>query len=201
MLRILLFVLICPLIGWCQQPTKITVSGQASLIPKDMVYKANMTLSKNLGGSSRDDYEMSNLKDLYTSQLQKQGMALNKLEEFPLDYKLTYSHTEGTKYVFKTRSLEEFNTFLDISSVGLERGYVDIETKISTSEALQLKKAAIDHAHQQAELTAEALGKKLGDIVSIEEVTAIPINTTHILYFKLPLEGYTHHLSITYTLK
>ncbi len=113
------------------------------------------------------------LKDEYMGKLVDEGvmgLGNGSITEDDLAYGMMGYEKEGTVIQYKTTSLEMVQKFLSVRSDGVVKSEATFWVELSAVEMADYSKKAFENAKDKAEGIATNLGKKIGDVVLIEDL-------------------------------
>lgn len=187
-----------------QEQSIIKVS--AHVVHKDALplYKAIITVGSGYSSLPSEVMTIESLKARYKQELEKAGFSFNDLKENPngFGYETLGQKKEGLVYEYTTASMADIKKFMKIRPLGVESIYVVSLIEIDTKETLELSKRAIKNAQEKASAIAKAMGKKLGKIIKVEDITnrwANVIETS--VYHDRPPNECRYNLDVTFKLE
>jgi len=196
-----LIITLLPFMGFSQdQITTIKVSARAIHIDPSPTYKATVSLSTVFSSYAVDGMDLPQLKSHYQKALESKGISWNELKETPYEFgfeTMGYDK-EGAVYEFTTTSTEKMRAFLGIKSMGLQRLNAIALFEIDVEEAKTLYESALQDARIKAEAIAKTLGKKLGEVMIVEDNQYIGKQLETAIYYDRPAGEYIYTLQVTF---
>ncbi len=141
---------------------------------------------------------MAEVKSGYLAKLAKIGINSDRLEEDKLHYALMGYEKEGTIFVFKTKSLEEMQKFLNVKAFGVSRSDTTLETQLTQEQISDYSKAAFDNAKSKAMAIASKLGRKIGKAIYISDTN--PSKISESMYYGNTKEKRDYYISVSFEL-
>ncbi len=112
------------------------------------------------------------IKDDYMGKLVDEGIVgsgKGSITEDELAYGMLGYEKEGTVVEYETTSLDMVQKFLAVRSEGVLKSEALFWVELSDDEMAEYAKAAFENAKEKAERMAKNIGKKVGDVVFIED--------------------------------
>lgn len=179
--------------------TTITVDGVTKHVDKGFFYKASVIVGDTYSNS--DNTTIEEIKTKYKNALKKAGINLNSLTENYNAYVLYGYEKDGTIYHYTTSSYKEIIKFLSVKSFGIRQLSPSAYIQISKEEQNQIFNDALANAKAKAKIMASTMGKKLGEIVLIEDLNRFENE----IYMGYNYEGfpltYTYNIRVKFELK
>ncbi|MBQ4801526.1 SIMPL domain-containing protein [Aquimarina sp. MMG015] len=172
--KILIVFILCQGFLNAQQQNSISVIGEANKTNEINTYIVNVEFREVIGYKNRNNI---NIKSKTVSELEKEfAAALSKVNinfsrfEEDIMYRISsYDYTNSSFYFYKTTSLDEVKKIISQKIEGVTNTKVDIIAKEMTNEQIgKLTKEAVDDARKTADQIAINIGKKVGDVIQIE---------------------------------
>lgn len=166
-------VVICvSLFGFSQQIQPnlktITVNGSADIISSTVLYKTEVTLSlDNNYYTDNPCTTIDELKAKYFAELKKQGIDTSKFKENQLAYFASGYRKDGTILTYITSDKDEILKVSKLKMGQINAAYVQTKSEVDDNQTAKIIKQAVEDARNNAQLIANASGKKLGEIQSI----------------------------------
>ncbi|WP_299435733.1 hypothetical protein [uncultured Aquimarina sp.] len=162
--KILLVFILCHGFLYAQQEHSISVFGEADKINEIETYIVNVEFRDVIGDTYR------NIKGKTVSELEKEFAAALSKEN--IMYRISsYAYTTSAFYFYKTTSLDEVKKIISKKIEGVTNTKVDIIAKQMTNEQIgTLSKEAVNDARNTANQIAVNIGKKVGEIIQIENL-------------------------------
>lgn len=113
------------------------------------------------------------LKQEYMGKLVDEGIVGSgngNITEDPLTYGMMGYEKEGTVIQYMTTSLDMVQKFLGIQSDGVMKSDTVFWVELSDAEMTKYSKEAFNNAKKKAERIAENVGKKVGELIFIEDL-------------------------------
>ena len=161
-------------------------------------YTAKMIISMSNVYYDAQTMALSEVKSGYLDRLAKVGISSDRLKEDQLNYSLMGYEKEGTVYLFKTKSLEEMQKFLNVKSIGVSKSDTMINAELTDEEMANYAKAAFDSAQKKAETIAEKIGRKIGKAIYISDSNSSKIQES--LYYGNPTNTKEYYLTVSFEL-
>lgn len=176
----------------------ISVSGnhKYTIAPE---YSSKMIVSLNNVYYDSETLSQAEIKSGYLDKLAKVGISSDRIKEDPLHYALLGYEKEGTVFEFKTNSLEEMQKFLTVKAIGVTRSDTTFETELTDAEMTEYAKIAIDNAKKKAEGIAQKLGRKLGQVVYINDSNLKKISES--MYYGNTSKEREYYISVSFELQ
>ncbi len=174
---------------------KVNGSHEYAIQPE---YKANMIVSLN-NVYSHEYMTFTEVIDNYLVELAAAGITKSELSDDPLGYQLMGYEKEGTIVSYITTSLKKLQKFLEVKVEGVIKSDVTFKLETSNSQIEKYAKAAITDAKNKAEMVAKSIGKKIGDIVHIEDSNYT--SSPEALYYGNTLGMRTYYAAVTFELQ
>jgi len=177
-----------------------------SVIHKDAspVYKATVVIGSGYSSLPSEVMTIESLKTRYKEELEKAGFSFNTLKENPngFGYETLAHKKAGLVYEYTTTSIADIKQFMKIRPLGVESIYVVSLIEIDTKETLHLTKLAIGNAKEKASAIAHAMGKKLGEIIQVEDIVNRWGNTIEAsVYYDRPPNECLYTLDVTFKIE
>lgn len=172
-LTFLLALLFCSLCI-AQTANTLEVYGTANFTKEAKEYKTTIVLSMDqmyYAGTQFSNIE--ELKTAFLSEIKAKGVNTSKLTEKPFDYYSLGYQREGTVFEFVTNSKDEMIKVMMVKTGGATSQTVQVKAdNLSDAKYNELLGIAIADAKKNADRLASKVNKKVGDIVSISEISA-----------------------------
>ena len=169
MKNIIILLYCLPLLGIAQEVSTIKVTGRAIHLDKTPTFLGSVTLSGTYSSYPSDAISLDQMKEKFLEALQKNKLSLSDIKENKLGYQIQGFDKEGTIYEMRTDSLQKMLRFLSIKSFGVQQFKNIALITIDEKENKVLAKQALENATLKAKGIAEAMGKKLGKIIRVED--------------------------------
>lgn len=196
--------LMWPLFILAQNPTTtIKVGGYALHKDASPTYRAIVTLGSPYSSLPADVIALSALKTQYQEILASEGIPWGELKENPNDFG---AETMGYErdvalLMFETPSAAQMKTFLRIKSPGLQQLSALCVFFLDQKELQILAEKALADATEKANVLAGAVGKKLGDIITVEDMNHKWGRTLeNSLYYDRAPHEYKYTIDVTFAL-
>lgn len=199
---ILLLLISIPMVAQGQNAT-IKVLARAIHVDSSPTYKATISISPAYSSYASDGMDFEELRSLYQKALELQGIAWKEIKERPYEFgfeTMGYDK-EGAIYEFSTSSIEKMRTFLTIKSLGLQRLNSVAVLKIDEGTAKSLYGKAMEDARKKASLIALALGKELGDAITVEDAQHLNGQVETSICYDRPVGEYIHSFQVVFQTK
>ncbi|MEM8509122.1 MAG: hypothetical protein AAF717_14920 [Bacteroidota bacterium] len=198
------FCLLFCLIAKAQEKPTLKIS--ANVIHKDAspLYKATITVGSGYSSLPTEVMTLESLKQRYKQELEKEGFAFSELKESPngFGYETLGQKKEGLVYAFTTTSMTTMRKFMKIRPLGVESIYVVSSIVIDAKETEELTTLALAQARARGTAIANAMGKKLGKIIKVEDILnqwGKTIETS--VYYDRPADECQYRLDITFAIE
>jgi len=135
-------------------------------------YYIKMVVSLQNINFDRPTATYSDIKEEYMEKLVDEGIAGKPnvhLKEDPLAYSLMGYEMEGNVIEYRTDSLQMAQKFLSIKSDGVFKSDSIMWIALTNEEMAEYVKKAFENARQKAMALAKNVGKKLGEVILIED--------------------------------
>ncbi|WP_159075788.1 SIMPL domain-containing protein [Muricauda brasiliensis] len=186
-----------------EQSATIKVLARAIHTDSSPTYKATVSISPAYSSYASDGMDFEELRSLYQKALELNGIAWEELKKNPHEFgfeTMGYDK-EGVIYEFSTPSIEKMKIFLSIKSLGLQRLNSVAVLKIDENGAKLLYGKAMEDAKLKASLIALALGKELGDVVTVEDNQHLNEQVETAIYYDRPVNEYIYSLQVVFKTK
>ncbi len=186
------------------QEATIKISTSVTHNDPTPLYKARVTFGSGYSSLPSEVISFENLKQKYLQELDKAGFSGEVLKETPhgFGYETLGHKKEGIIYEYSTSSLQTMRKFMQIRPVGVESLYVVSIIEIDAKETEQLAQSAIAQAKEKALAVAKAMGKKLGNIIYVEDMVNRWGNTIETsVYYDRPPDEIKYSLDVTFSVK
>lgn len=164
---ILLFVMVSSFSFAQMDKPYIDISGQIEYSRDVEKYSAVIIVSEDLAYSSYDqNITFDKIKNDYFDKLTSNNVNTSELKEDALAYTALGYRKKGMVYQYETNSQEKFIELLSVgfSGVSINEKYVYYKP-LSSQQVEDFSKRAIAKAKTRATIIAKSAGKKLGDII------------------------------------
>ncbi|RRQ48650.1 DUF541 domain-containing protein [Maribacter algicola] len=184
-----------------QEQSVITVSGYALHKDPTPTYKAIMSLGNLYSSLPSDIISLKAMQEQYREALEAKGIAWSALKENPYDfgYETLGYENQGIIYSYETTSASDMKKFMQVKTHGVQRLNIIAVFTIDSEEGKGLTKEALRNAHEKAQTIANAMGKELGPVQTVEDFNGKwgeNIETT--LYYDKDPAVHHYTLSVTY---
>ena len=199
-----IFLILCciPLFCMAQEATTLKVNGRVLHIDKTPVFTGSITLSGTYSSLPSDAISLDQMKEKFFNELQKKGLTASEITENAIGYAMLGYEKEGTIYEIRTNSLDKMLRFTSIKSFGVQRFKSVALIVIDEEENKVLARKALENATLKAKGIAQAMGKKLGKIVRIEDYNnLVNIELEKYLNSDEPAGKRIYELNVVYTLE
>ena len=175
----------------------ITVNGvyQYNIAPE---YTAKMILSMSNVYYDAQTVTMSEVKSAYLDKLAKIGISSDRLIENDLNYAMMGYDKDGTVIEFKTKSLDEMKQFLMVKSMGVTKSDTMLDIELTETQMADYAKGAFDNARKKAEAIAVKIGKKIGEVVYLNDTNYKKISES--MYYGSPTNTKDYYISVSFEL-
>ncbi len=197
----ILFIAITPIIAQENNKT-LTIVGEANKQVEVSSYFLTISLKQIVadGYQQLEPKSLSEVQQMYSDKLKAIGVDFGKYNKNIL-YQLYASYSEVNDvvyYNYTSTSEEEITKIINQKMNGLTVIQVEVNPKEKTNkEWANLTLTAIENAKTKAKKAAEGLGKKLGEIIKIENSDT---SVQHINIYK-PEEIQKHFVTVTFTIE
>ncbi|WP_405208993.1 SIMPL domain-containing protein [Aquimarina sp. LLG6339-5] len=154
-----------------QQQNSISVIGEANKTNEIDTYIVNVEFREVIGDNYRNTKgkTVSELEKEFAAALSKVNINFSRFEEDIMYRISSYAYTTSSFYFYKTASLDEVKKIINQKIEGVTNTKVDIIAKEMTNEQIgKLTKEAVDDARKTADQIVTNIGKKIGDVIQIE---------------------------------
>ena len=175
----------------------ITVNGvyKYNIAPE---YTAKMILSMSNVYYDAQTVTMSEVKSAYLDKLAKIGISSDRLIENDLNYAMMGYDKDGTVIEFKTKSLDEMKQFLMVKSMGVTKSDTMLDIELTETQMADYAKGAFDNARKKAEAIAVKIGKKIGEVVYLNDTNYKKISES--MYYGSPTNTKDYYISVSFEL-
>lgn len=166
---LLLTVVLLPFVSVAQQTERfVEVRGDALYEQEVDKYQAKISVTADeYYAYEEDKVTLMDLEKTFFDVMAKNGFTRNQFKE--IDEPQLPANNKQAMYVFETSSEEDFAKFYQLKNT---KGTYKQEGKILYKPLLHREKIiaeALTNAQERAEMLANAIGKKLGKIISISD--------------------------------
>ncbi|WP_394747907.1 SIMPL domain-containing protein [Spongiimicrobium salis] len=191
-----------PLWGISQEVSTIKVTGRAIHLDKTPTFLGSLTLSGTYSSYPSDAISLNQMKEKFNEALQKNGFSLSDIKENQLSYQMQGFEKEGTVYEIRTTSLQKMLQFVNIKSFGVQKFKNLALITIDAEENKILARKALENATLKAKGIAEAMGKKLGKVIRVEDFNnLVGIELENYLSGYEPVGKRIYELNVIYTVE
>lgn len=176
----------------------ITVNGSHSykITPE---YSAKMIVSLNNVYYDAQAMSMSEVKSGYLDKLAKAGISSDRITEDNLHYSLLGYEKEGTVFIYKTKSLDEMEKFLNVKALGVSRSDATLETELTDAQMADFAKAAFDNAKKKATAIAAKIDRTVGKAIYLTDNNTKKISET--IYYGNTKDIRDYFISVSFELQ
>ena len=176
----------------------ITVNGSHSygISPE---YASKMIVSLNNVYYDTQTMTLDEVKMGYTTKLAKAGITADRLTEDKLHYALLGYEKAGTIMVFKTKSLEEMQKFLNVKALGVSRSDTTLDLELTDAQIADYSKSAFDNAKNKATAIASKIGRKIGKTIYLSDTNAKKISES--MYYANAKSSRDYYISVSFELQ
>lgn len=168
------FLLCIPILAISQGEKFIKIVGIANLeVPAD-----DMRIKLTVTEIARDEYQKIREKSLeevkleLDANLKTLGYSINDLEEI-WPPKRNYKKVEATDYFLNVKSIEDAKQITKFSIKGFSaQGFEYVYNSELEFDDYEMAKMAMSDAKRKAEALAKHVGKKVGDVINIEDMAS-----------------------------
>lgn len=194
----------CSTLVFAQERPTIKISTNVTHSDTSPIYKASITIGSGYSSLPAEVMKFETLKQRYKGELENAGFQFESLVENPngFGYETLAQKKEGAVYEYTTTSLEKMRKFMQIRPLGVESIYVVSQIELDAKETQELAKKAIAQARTKAAAIAAGMGKKLGEIVGVDDVVnrwGTIIETS--IYHDRPANECKYSLDVTFELQ
>lgn len=207
MKNIFLLLMLFPFFGLKGQDilkNTVKVQGRAVYIDPSPNYKAVFTVSRANTSYGFDAPNLDELIKNFKQEVETQGIRWEDLKENPnpFGFETMGFDKKGAIFEYRTSSSMNMKKMMSLKTIGLRMQQSFAVFKIDPKEAVVLNKIALSNAIVKANAIVSALGKKLGDIIHVED-RQNPIDTKYEtnLYYDRPPAEYVYYLNVEFSVK
>lgn len=178
-------------------PNTISVSGNYSYTVQPEL-TAKMILSLSNVYYDAPGLNLPELKSTYLNNISKAGLDKNMVKEDELAYAMMGYEKEGVILEFKTKSLEQLKTFLNVKALGVSKSDASIEFTLTDDEMANYAKLAYDNAKSKAEAIAKKIGRTVGKAIYISDSNNNKVSES--LYYATDITSRDYYLTVSFEL-
>jgi len=147
------------------------------------------------------DAEITCLDDVtlgYYEKLNKAGISRDQISEDQLHYALLGYEKKGTIVVFKSSSLKDTQTFLEVKAPGITRSDTTLDLEFTDAQLAEYSEAAFKNAKGKASAIAAKIGRKIGKAIYINDTNLNKISES--MYYANKKETRAYNISVSFEL-